>query len=455
MRRTSSGRRRRSLTGLLVGLLLGSAVFGGGTAWAYWTASASATAQVTTPVVRITQSNFPALFGSDFINTHSSLSKTGSFTIKNESTAAGTASLSISAPGALAPKLPLVIWPVAAATVCEPNTQPGAGAVSANWSALSLNLPGSLAADASQKFCVRTTVADRSTLASTQGTLTAEATLTAKLDVAGWVATDTSPTATQRTADIFPAASDYRPVGVSDWFTLSTRSVNEAGSGQCLDAAGSATGNGTAALSYNCSQNDNQAWQIRPVSGSNPQTVTLRPMHAYGRNLDVSAAGAMNIQTASAAGTQRWMVQKATGGTYQLVSASTGKCVQLGSLNVGNTVDCTVAGTKIFLNRLKLTATKAGNSLDLTLPIKNISASLVVQHQALLGWTTTETLHSGPGTVSFTLRSGSYLVTVGDINMRIVMTTGTSPVAEDIAFTFVINRSGLLGGPLSMVSGDG
>lgn len=446
------------MLGLVVGLVLGSLVFGGGAAWAFWTASATATAQVNTPAVKITQSDFPAVFGSDFINTHTSLSKTGSFTIKNESTAPGTASISIAAPGSLAPKLPLTVWPVAAATTCDAAATPGAGSVTGDWSSLTLNLGGSLAANTSQKFCARTavSVANRPTLESASGTLTANATLTAKLDVSGWVATDTSGTATQKTADIFPITSDYRPASVSDWFTVSTASSNNTGTGQCLDVADYATADGSPVVSWSCLQDDNQAWQIRPVAGSNPQMVTLRPMHAYGRNLGVNAAGSMQIQTASSATAQRWFVQKATGGTYQLVSASTGKCAQLGTSGTGNTVDCTVAGSKVFLNRLRLTATKSGNNLVLNIPVDNLKTPLVVQYPGVLGgWSTAETLNAGPGQVNITLRSTSMLLATGDTNMRIVLTKSSSPGAEDVAFTFVVNRSGLLGGPLTMVSGDG
>lgn len=375
-----SSRRRRPFMGLVAGLVAGAVLLGGGGAWAYWTANATASSTVKTTKVAITQVNFPNA-SKTYLNTLTSLSNTGSFKVKNTGAAAGTVKVTITSPDAFASKLDTVIWTTDDAAKCTDTAAVPAAPASATgkWESMTLNSTASLAADKEQIYCVRTTLTGGKTLANamnyahSSGTILATATLKADLTTAGWTATDTTGVATQKTEAIYPLATDYRPVGLSDWYDISTGASS---TGRCFDVASGGKVNGTAVNAYTCTQNDNQAFQITPVAGSSPQAVTLRPMHAWEKYVAMTAPNGTTLMLADAKDAQSWVIQTRGNGQYQLVHPTTGKCF---NMTTSALADCNQAGAAVYLNRKAITFTTTASGMQVDMPIRNVYTAMRFQ----------------------------------------------------------------------------
>lgn len=403
--------RVRPLTVLVAAIAVCALSVGGGAAWAAWTASAQASGQSTTPSVAITQVAFGQL-NETYINTHTRLTETGSFTLTNTGTAAGPVAASITAPGSFAPLLPLRIWPVASTAACTAATTIPGTAASGTWA--STTVPGvTLAGGASQVYCVRTTVplAQRQSLATASGAQTVTATLAASLTSSGWTA-QAGATTTQATAAIYPLSTDLPKTAQSSWYRL----ANSGDANACLDVANSG-GAGALLISYVCTDNANQRFQIVAL-GADPSVVTLRPRHAPGTRVSVRADGTQELAAAnSAALSQQWIVQTRAGSPtrYQLVSALDGRCLTVRapwSDAAHTVVDCPLANVELIPTRDPLTFS-GGLILTGTFDVGPAVFAQPLSVQRLVGttWTTEATLAAGSRTVSFALPTITLLST--------------------------------------------
>lgn len=337
------------MAGFAVGALAVVVAVGGGAASAFFTSNATAQGEATTARVEVTTTNFASM-DATLINTHTTLTKTGSFTVKNSGTASGTATASITSPDALALKLPLTVWPTSNVSTCTPTAAVGAGSVTQTVASLTMP-PVTLAAGASQAYCARITVtpANRPTLQSTAGDQSAKATLNATLNAGGWTAQATAAIATQKTDDIYPLDATVVPAATaSRWFKISNAAAT-----LCLDGANSGS-DGAAVITYQCTDNANQRFKLVPVDATS-SLVTIAPKHTGGVRLAAVAGTAVLKNTDANSVAQRWYLQKVNASTWQLVSADTGKCLPVlaneGSLAATPLVDCTDATAKVKLAR--------------------------------------------------------------------------------------------------------
>lgn len=448
---------RARILAVIAGVLAFALLAGGGTAWAYWTATAQGTGQVTTPSVQISQTNFTALQAT-YINTHTRLTATGSFTVTNNGSVAGTATSRISATGTIAPQMPLSIWPAASAGVCTPSATIPGSAVSGTWaSAAVAGTP--LAAGASQTFCVRTDVpvAQRNTLATASGTATVAGTLNVSLAATGtgWTAAAAPATAHQTTQAIYPLDPVLAPATDSRWHAFRSAGNSNA----CLDVSSSG-GPGTTVISGTCAVNaggytgPSQFWQVIPVNESNRTLVTLRPRHAPATRLAVDGTRRQVTATASPTSTsQQWHVQRGPNSAVQFVSAVDGRCLSLPSTTGAgslSTVDCTNPASVLVAPERKPLDFTSGALLGagfhtLIVGPRDSSARLTLQRQnALGGWSNvTTTTPSDPNQIRFS----TGLLALGTHTLRLVFADGT------VAYDFVL-YSPLLGG-MNKVSGFG
>ena len=359
------GRSRAAIAGFVSGIAAFSLLVGGGAAWAYWTATTQATATVKTAPISITVS--PTSLDGTFLNTHATLKRTGSFTVSNTSGTPGDVSASIAGSGSLASNLPIRIWPSSVAA-CSVAAVP-ASATSGTWaSAAAPAVPG-VPAGGSVVYCVRTDVpvASRNLIASANGTSSASSTITATLNSAGWTSKAGAVNATQKTSAVYPlAGTSWLPNGLSRWFTVRAAGNTE----QCLDAMSSG-GEGVDMLAYGCYVSSNQSYEILPAADADHRLITLRPAHAGGLRVAVTAAGKVTLASAGAgtASMQQWWVQSMPNGRTQLVSAYDGKCLVLPtqeSTTPISTVDCTATTAALVLQRSPFTFSASGRTARVT-----------------------------------------------------------------------------------------
>lgn len=444
----SERRTRRGFAALVAGAVAGTVLLGGGAAWAYWTASAKGTGTVTTPAVSITQTNFGNL-GATYINTHTSLTNTGNFTVTNTGAVAGTATVSIAGPDSLLAKLPILVWPVANTAACTAATTPPASAVSGTWGSTSVTSTLALAANASQMYCVRTAVAvaDRPGLAVASGTQSGTPSITATLAASGWTATATTATPlsnTQKTEAIFPLDTAYLADPTkSRWFTVTN-------GGQCLDVfGGGAASNGNNASSYGCGTagQSNQIWQFTQDGGDSSK-ITARPGSGATLRLASGTGGNQQVSTAGNGSEQRWFIQKAGANSYLMVSASDGKCLVMTAANASPqaTADCNTPNTRVNLTRVPLTFSKpflSSGQFSFGYPIG--STGYTAQFYNGVSWVTMGTAASGTTTMSLGISGMS----TGNTYPGRILATGTSEVMYDFAFSY-----GFLSG-ITMTGGIG
>ncbi|WP_072314827.1 RICIN domain-containing protein [Agrococcus sp. Marseille-P2731] len=451
MRRT-----RKGLMAFAVGALAFAMLAGGGAASAYWTAGAQGSGQVTTQAVRVSQTSFPSL-GATFINTHTSLTTTGSFTVTNSGGVAGVASTTITSADARAAQLALRIWPVASTAACTAATAVPVTAGTGTWA--STTVAGtSLAAGASQVLCVRTTlpVSQRNALASTTGTTSVAANLNVSLvgTGTGWTAASAPAPAAHTTQAIYPLDTSLAPVIGSRWHTLRTA----ASTGVCLDVSG-AGGVGAAVIGWTCTQVNsapqaNQLWQVVPVSEADRTLVTLRPRHQPTMRLAVDATGRQTLAIAAAGAAQQWYVQRASASTVQLVSAVDGRCLSLptaSSATARTTVDCTDATAAVLspqLQPLGFTWNPGliGLGSNAALTVGANRADFILEREASAGvWQSVAFVQPAAYPTMITIAPANLFT--GNTTLRLRYADGT------VAYAFVLNRSTT--NVVSAVSGTG
>ncbi|GAA2241339.1 hypothetical protein GCM10010401_12620 [Rarobacter faecitabidus] len=419
-------------------------VIGSTAAFAYWTSAATANGTATTRSVSATSTGFgdlqPAFANHSFLATAYTAAATGNFVIINSGQTAGTMTFTITAPGAVPALLPIHVWPVASAAVCTAATTVPGSAGSGTWASYSMSTPVSLAVGAAQRYCVRTSVTNRQTLAQSGGSTSASAALTVTFDDAdGWAGTvNHAASTTVNTELIYPYAevdsANYVRTGLSNWFTIS-----RADTGLRLDVSGS-SGGGTRVITWTAHSDSSQRWEILPVGAANPNLVRLRPRHSsgLGTRLAHNASNDVLISTLNASATnQLWEIQRVSNTTFQLIAHTTGRCLAMNTASGGaqlSTAACSAAAADranqvLTLTREPLTFT---NGTNVTFAWNsNSNANYRAQRLDGSTWTNVGTATNGTS-LSFARGTGWLGLTVptGTSQWRIVI-DGTSTVIFD------------------------
>ncbi|WP_427870189.1 RICIN domain-containing protein [Leucobacter luti] len=388
---------RRVMAGFAAGVAVAALALGGGSAWAFWTAGAEASASMKTAPVTLTIT--PSALDGVFVNTTSTLTRTGSFTVTNTSSTPGAVGATISGTGPLAAGLPVRIWPntVAACTAGTP-----ASATSGTWaSAVAPSVQGVLPGS-SVTYCARTDVpvASRDAISAASGSQSTNPVVTGTLTTAGWPAKGAAVQTTQRTQAIYPLpAANWLPDGVSRWYTVRAA----ANTNVCLDVSGSGTAGGTPILSYGCYVTSNQAFEILPVAAGDDRLVALRPANAVGTRLAIDPANGQQIIAVNGAGdtrAQQWYLQTMPGDRWQLVSALNGYCLVLptsSSVSSTSAAPCTSANVSVELRREPVSFSASGTTVNISWGIGAGNSTLRLQTRNAgttgdAGWTTRSTL---------------------------------------------------------------
>ncbi|RLQ83907.1 RICIN domain-containing protein [Mycetocola zhadangensis] len=436
---------RQGVAGFLAGIMaFALLVGGGGAAWAYWTASAQGTGQVTTPSVTVTQISFPSL-NATYTNAHARQTVTGPFSISNTGSVAGFATASISSTAPIAAQLPLTIWRVANSAACVAGSTIPSDAVTGTWASATLgNIQ--LAAGQAQTLCVRTTIplSQRDSVASATGDARAAGTLNVSLaTTTGWTAASTPAVATQTMSAIYPLDTALAPVNDSRWHSI--RSANGA---TCLDVEANNTfGN---AIAYQCgsSVQANQMWQVVPVSEADRSLITLRPRHSPNSRLAVDGSNRqVTVSSDPASPAQQWYVQRVSTTTVQFVSATNGLCLsmpQASGVAALTMIDCSNIGS-VIVNPLRIPLGFSSNATTTTLTVGPRVAAAPFFLQRLSGgtWTTVTTTSQANA-----LTVANDLLVEGPNTMRIIFIDGTFPAYNNL----VLNRAGTV---VTAVSGTG
>ena len=126
-------------------------------------------------------------------------------------------------------------------------------------------------------------------------------------------------------------------------------------SGSCVDDSGWSTANGTPIVQWQCGQQANQQWQLRPTDSGYYSVVSR---NAAGSVLDAVNGGTGNgtaIQLYQNYGynNQQWMPVSLGNGAYKLVGRASGRCLDVPSASTADGVrmqiwDCNGTGAQSF-----------------------------------------------------------------------------------------------------------
>lgn len=429
---------RRYRAAFVAGILTFCLIFGGGFAWAYWTSSVQGTGNVTTTAVTV-QVAANADLNDLFINTHTSLTQTGSFTVTNPSSngAPGDVSATLSGTGS-ASGFPVQIWQVANAAACTASTTVPSGTTTGTWGSATAPAVTGVAAGATVTYCVRTVVDPyngRNAIATASGNSSVTATITGTLATSGWSPKTASSSATLSTQAIFQLATNWQDPTKSRWYILRSLTNN----GICLDVSGTGIAAGSDAISWSCSGSRNQTWQLTPIDASG-NLVTIQPLHVPSMNLGVYTDGMQSLVTPNANDqSQRWYVQARPNSAYQFVNAATGKCLVLKSSQDGTPVapvDCNSAtvGVAVTLSRLPISfSSPTAGSITISGPASGmIPSNFKLESQPSGGGAWTQRgLISNSNPFSFTFSTS--LMANGTYNLRI--TDGAGNLIHTMTFT--------------------
>ena len=293
--------------------------FAAPTAYAAWTAQATAKGSVSAGRVTATLSGDLAS-----VLTNAQMTTTRSVTLTN--TTAGTStqpaqtSLSLavaSGDATLASSTTLVAWPTTAAAQCTPGAAVGPGSTRSTWAA-GTTMSSSLSRGQSTTYCVRTTVGVGA--GSATGTRSLVASASATVSVGSFSATPATISGVVSTSEIrtYIVAGDY-------WYTNSP-----SGQALCLDVTGGVNAAPGATLStYAChSQTTSAYWnqQLTMVDvGGEYAVLTMRAP----AGLVLQATGSRVTVEARVVGavTQRWSTQWLATNTWRYVNLGTGMCL--------------------------------------------------------------------------------------------------------------------------------
>jgi hypothetical protein len=329
----SPGRRRVTRLGLVAGITTFLVLVGSGVSYAAWTVGASVTSTASAATLAITAAGFDS---TAFAFQNHLMTTTGSVTVTNttDTTSAtpGTVELAFGYTGSatLASGLSVAVWPTADTSGCGGVGTPPSGTVSGRWDTVATTaapITGTLAAGASQGYCVRVTAAERGALADPSGSLTIEPSVTATLKVGNWLQSATSST-TQATAWIFPA---YGPSPYT-WYQ-----IRNLATGNCVDVYTASGTSGAGVIDYPCKTSStsgdyNQHWKFTQAGGD---YYDITPRHAPTVRMDITGGSTavlapVDVQTdASPRLSQDWQLQQRGVGVYQIVNRQSGLCLQV------------------------------------------------------------------------------------------------------------------------------
>lgn len=344
---------RRLKLALVAGLSAFLVLVGSTAGFAFWTAGTTVTTTVGAAVLNLTETNLTgASWGNDSIASAAgtSMVSTGSFTATNStvttSAQSGSVTLTLSAgstPGALAAKVTRVYWTTTDPASCTASVvaPPAAAATSAAWTT-SASFTFSLAKNASQSYCVRSTIAKREDVAVSGGTMSFQPQVAGTMTVGNFIDTEIA-TATQSTQYIYPTPTTVD----TTHFTWIRPNFGNASWNYCLDVSYAATTSGTIVISYGCKTQgaSNQQWKLTD-SGATGGYFTIQPRSTSALRVDdnstTASGGSISVNTAGSAATaknQQWQLQQVTTGVYEFVSAYSGMCMTSPSgtdRNLGN-----------------------------------------------------------------------------------------------------------------------
>lgn len=300
--------------------------------------------------VAISQANVETL-SHTYRNTHTTLTRTGSFTVTNTGQSNGSLSVSVSGTEAFLSKIPIHIWPATSTGACTADTTVPENATSGSWGSTTVASGTVLNAGASIVYCVRTRIiphSDREGIATSSGSQSARPRLSATLSAAGWSTSATVAVMnTQRTEAIYPEARDYLPADKSHWYTIRSGSNENI----CLDAP---RGNRRApVVSRECGDGANQRWQFQEYlkKGYRPGRVTLRPRHTP--DLYIYQGWGRAELDWKADWSSYWQVQQVSRNRFLLVAEASGTCLSVrpSPSDKDTTVECTDPTAVLELRR--------------------------------------------------------------------------------------------------------
>lgn len=314
--------------------------FAAPTAYAAWTAQATAKGSVSAGRVTATLSGDLAS-----VLTNAQMTTTRSVTLTN--TTAGTStqpaqtSLSLavaSGDATLASSTTLVAWPVTAAAQCTPSAAVGVGSAQSTWAA-GLTLTSTLARGQSAAYCVRTTAGVAAGIAS--GTRSLVASASATVSVGTFRAEPPAVSGTLSTSGIY----QHRVVE-NVW--IRSQVTGQPG---CMDVTGGVNAPpGTAVGIYTCHSEFttnywNQQFSMVDVSG---QYAVLAMRAPSGTVLQATGGGVTIAKRDVGSVYQQWSPQT-NGTTWQIVNLGTGMCMTAPASNGPLTMSaCTRSPSQTF-----------------------------------------------------------------------------------------------------------
>ena len=295
-----------------------SAVAGGSSAMAVWSARVTASGSVSAGSLSVAFAGVVPT--TTFIN--SSLSSTASVSVSNTTSSASAPDaeleLTVSGPATspLAAVTNVVVWTASSPSECDDAAAPGGDAVAGNWANSVTLTSAALAPGSTQNYCVRSSVATRQAAASGSGAQSFQAQLAARLVLHSFSVSATS-------------VSDVTSAWIFPFSTLSSSWYNFMPSGQaaCVDvSAGPNAPPGSAIGTYVCfgSGTDFQMFTLDPLAG------TLVAIRTAVSNFNMAAdpGGAVIVQVNDPSSpAQRWEPQLVSPGVFQFVNDSNGLCL--------------------------------------------------------------------------------------------------------------------------------
>ena len=341
--------RRNAKLGIVAGLSAFLVLAGTTASYGYWTAQATASSTAGSATLAITSSAMPTttLGNEDVVTAGSiSLTDTSSITLTNTTNTTSTQvpALSIvfsraSGDATLATQAGLVVWATASAANCTPAAAVGPGSVSGTWNA-GVTVSTTLAQAATVIYCMRTTVADRQTVASASGARSFVPQALATLTVSNY-AGGVNASGTMRTQYVYPLATFSQ--GRWNYFKRN-------GTTWCADANAQGTASGTALIAFACKYDTSTNQDFRVMDPDGDGYVDIRPGHATGLRIDVGASttpgSPVTLVTAnSSSASQQWQIRLISTGVYQFINKYSGLCLSIPAVSVGavTQVACTGA----------------------------------------------------------------------------------------------------------------
>jgi aryl-phospho-beta-D-glucosidase BglC (GH1 family) len=168
---------------------------------------------------------------------------------------------------------------------------------------------------------------------------------------ADWQQWTTAATFSLNTALGLSGNANGGTINTSSWFN-----IIDANSGLCVDAANSATADGTFVQQWACgAQQLNQEWQLQ-AQGNGRYSIVNR--NAPGEALDVTGQGTANgsliqLWTYGGGSNQQWMPVAVGNGEYKLVGVGSGRCLDVPAASTANGVhlqiyDCNGTAAQAF-----------------------------------------------------------------------------------------------------------